>query len=205
MERSVTVTGTGTTFVTPDSAVVRVSATHRAAGVAEACAGVDSAVRQMGETARALVDGQDIATTDLNVWPAHDNEGRPVGFEARHGLAIRVSSITDAGRLIAALADAVGDRLQVDGVAMAVSEPGPAQVAARSAAYADARTRAEQLAAMGRAVLGDVVAISEGVSPAQPTAEYGGGALRAMAVRDMEMEAGQQAIGVSLTVTWALI
>lgn len=201
MERTVTTTGQGTAYATPDRAVVRVGAAHRAAGVAEACAGVDSAVRRLAEVAREHTSADQIGTSELQVWAAHDGEGRPDGFEARHGLTVRVDTVATAGALIAALAEAVGDRLQLDGVSLEVSDPGPARVEARDAAFADAQARAEQLAGLGGARLGPVLALSEGGTH-QVYAEAAGAPMRAM--KDMAVEPGQQAITVSVTVTWAL-
>src|SRR5215207_3250174 len=114
--RTVTVTGQGSAREVPDTVVVRVAAGHRAAGVAEALAGAGSAADEIVAVAREHTDAQRIQSTDLNLWPAYDNEGRQSGFEARHGLAVSCTDMEKAGTMIAALADWVGDRLQVESV-----------------------------------------------------------------------------------------
>ncbi|HEX3930664.1 MAG TPA: hypothetical protein VHW64_08170 [Nocardioides sp.] len=48
--RTVTVTGQGEARAVPDSAVLRVAAVHRAAGVAEALGGAAGAARQVAST-----------------------------------------------------------------------------------------------------------------------------------------------------------
>ncbi len=88
--------------------------------------------------------------------------GRAGGFEARHSLAVRCASVEEAGDLLSALADAVGDALVVDGVSLDVSNTSDARATAAEAAWDDARAHAAHLAALAGATLGDVVAIVEG-------------------------------------------
>ena len=203
MKRTVTVSGQGVARVVPDTAVVRVAAVHRAEGVAEACAGVASAVAAVSWVAREHTEAARIASADFNVWPAHEHEGRPQGFEARHGITIGVADITAAGRLLTALAEEVGNRLQVEGVSLQVAEPVPALIGAREAAFADARGRAEALAALSEATLGEVVTVVEGGG--HHYAEAYPMAAGARAEKDVAFEPGEQSLGASVTVTWQLV
>lgn len=201
MKRTVTTTGRGTVQVVPDAAVVTVAARHQAAGVAEACAGVDSAVATIGDVSRRHTEATRIASTGLTVWPSHDREGQPHGFEARHSLKIALADVAAAGRLLSELAESVGDRLTVDGVSLTVSEPGPALAAAREAAFADARAKAEALAGLGDATLGEVVTVVEGdQGHARPVAMAAGRGAKL----DMSFEPGEQGISTTVTVTWRL-
>jgi uncharacterized protein len=68
--RTVTVTGQGTAREVPDTVVVRVAATQRASGVAEALAGANSAADEIIEVGREHTDAARIASTNLNVWRA---------------------------------------------------------------------------------------------------------------------------------------
>ena len=145
--RTVTVTGRGTAREVPDTVVVRVASSHRAAGVAEALAGADSAATEIVAVGREHTEASRIGSTNLNVWPAYDNEGRPSGFEARHSLSITCTDIASAGDLLAALATKVGDRLQVEGFGLEVSDTARALDSARSGAYADARVLVAKAAA----------------------------------------------------------
>src|ERR1700754_4124308 len=98
--RTVTVTGLGTAREVPDTVVVRVAASHRSAGVAEALSGADSAADEIVAVAREHTDAGHIQSTTLNVWPAYDNEGRQSGFEARHSLSISCSDMAEAGAML---------------------------------------------------------------------------------------------------------
>ena len=72
--RTVTVTGQGQARVAPDSAVVRVSAVHRAPGVAEALAGAASAAGAIAATAHRFTTPERVGSTSLHIWGDHDLE-----------------------------------------------------------------------------------------------------------------------------------
>lgn len=200
-ERTVSVTGQGSTAVAPDSAVVRVAAVARAAGVAEAFASASASATQIGVVARRHTEEKRIASTGINVWPWHDNQGQQRGFEARHSLAIGCPDLDAAGALLDELAGDVGDALAVEGVALEVSEPTAARDQAVAAAYADAQRQAEQLAALAGAALGDVLAIGQGAPSG------GGPVFRGMDSMAMsaKIEPGETTVTANLSVTWALV
>ena len=197
--RTVTVTGQGEARVAPDSAVVRVSAVHRAAGVAEALAGADSAADTIAATARQFTTAERVGSTSLQIWRDHDVTDQPAGFQARHSLMIRCPDIEAAGGLLTALADEVGDRLEVEGVSLDVADQSGAVVAAREAAYADAVDRATHLAGLAGAQLGDVQDVVEGGSVAAPVARVA----KAMS-ESASFQPGETAIGSAVTVTFQL-
>jgi uncharacterized protein YggE len=199
--RIVTVTGQGSAREIPDTVVVRVAASHRAAGVAEALAGADSAADEIIAVGRAHTEASRIASTNLSLWPAYDNEGKPSGFEARHSLSITCTDVQAAGALLGELAGRVGDRLQVESLGLEVGDTGRALTQARAAAYADAVARAGHLAELAGARLGEVQAMAEGGGELHPMAVAGG-------MRDakaMSIAPGETTISGSLTVTFELV
>ena len=200
-DRTVTVTGQGSTAVAPDRAVVRVAAVARAAGVAEAFTASSAAAAQIGVVARRHTEDHRIASTGINVWPWHDNQGQQRGFEARHSLAVDCPDLDAAGALLDELVAEVGDALAVEGVALEVSEPTAARDQAIAAAYADAFRQAERLAGLAGASLGDVLAIGQAGSGGGGRA-FGG--MDAMAV-SAKIEPGETTVAASLTVTWVLV
>ena len=198
--RTVTVTGQGTAREVPDTVVVRVAASHRAAGVAEALAGVDSAADEIVAVAREHTDAGRIQSTTLNLWPSYDNEGRQSGFEARHSLTIAVTDMQKAGAMLTELAGRVGDRLQVESVGLEVGDTRRAVQQARAAAYADAVERANHLAELAGERIGDVQAMAEGgASMPMPMADAGFREAKSVAIQP-----GETSIATSLTVTFSL-
>jgi len=193
--RTLTVTGTGSVAAVPDTALVRLSAMHRARTLAEAMTGAETAREAVVAAAGDLV----VSTVNLSVWPFNE-QGEIPGFEARHSLTIATGDLATANELLSNLAYAVGGRLVVEGVELAVRDPSAAVAQAREAAFADARAKAELLAALAHATLGQVESVSEG-GAATPIAD----GPAAMAKLDVGLQPGQSAITASLTITWALL
>jgi uncharacterized protein len=198
--RTVTVTGRGEARVAPDSAVVRVSAVHTAPGVAEALAGADSAARAIAAAARGFTTPERVRSMSLQIWRDHDHAHRPTGFQARHSLVIGCADIEAAGRLLSRLAEAVGDRLEIEGVSLEVADQSAASAAAREAAYSDAVDRAAHLAGLAGAELGQVREVTEGGG------HDGAPVRRALAVSaaDASFEPGEASVGATVTVTFQL-
>jgi uncharacterized protein YggE len=201
--RTITVAGHGTAYATPDTAEVRVAAVHREAGLSKALSGAESARAGVVTTARRYVEAQRVASTNLSVWPTHDNEGRPSGFEARHSLTIRCDDLGQAGELVTALAVDVGDRLQVESVSLVVSDRSSSLRVAREEAFADAGAKAEHLAGLAGATLGEVQSVSEGGGRQDQIFDM---AQSETAFKSrMTLEPGETAISTSLTVTFELV
>lgn len=198
--RTVTVTGHGEARVVPDSAVVRVAAVHRAAGVADALAGADSAARQAVATGREHTTPERIGSTSVQIWPAHDQRGEPAGFEARHSLTLRCQDVEAAGALLAALAASVGDRLQIEGVSLEVTDRAAAETASREAAYADAVERGGHLAGLAGASLGEPQEVVEGGA----VSVIGQPRLAKAMSADAALEPGEMSVSASVTVTFQL-
>ena len=115
-------------------------------------------------------------------------------------MEIGCPDLAAASALLEALVGVVGDRLQVEGVSLQVSEPGPLVTEAREAAYADAVVRATHLAGLAGASLGPIVSVSEGGGWAPfPEAE----GFRAMKA-DASFEPGETAISATVTASWQL-
>ena len=200
MDRTVRVTGTGTVQVAPDVAVLQVTAVHTAPAAVDALAGAASAGALAAEQAREYVDPRQVGTSGVNLWPSHDREGRPRGFEARHALSVTCSDLDRVGPLLDALAAALGDRLRVDGISLRVEDAAAVRERAVRAAYDDARGRAERLADLAGAGLGPVVSLVEEDG-------HGGGMFLAAATRgkaDLAIEPGETSVSTSVTVTWQL-
>lgn len=187
-------TGTGSAAAVPDTALIRLSAVHRARSLAEAMAGSESARAEVVKASGALT----VSTVNLSVWPTQE-QGQQPGFEARHTLTIATGDLESANRLLTELAYEIGARLVIEGVGLTVSDPSTAVRTAREAAFADARARAEHLAALSGATLGQVEAVAEGGAAAPGSAGF------ALAKADVGLEAGETAVPASVTVTWSLV
>jgi uncharacterized protein YggE len=193
--RTLTVTGTGTATATPDTALVRVSATHVAGSLADALAGAESARAEVVVAAGDLL----VSSVDLAVWPVQE-EGKPARYDARHTLTIAAADLEVANDLLGRLADRVGDRLQVEGVDLGVRDPSAALRRAREAAFADARAKAEHLAALAGATLGELETVTEGGGWSPHPVGFA-----ALGKADVGLQPGETTLSASLTVTWSLV
>lgn len=198
MEPTITTTGTGSASGVPDAMRIALAVVGQGDTVAVALATCASGVVATGETAREFTTEDRVRSTGLNVWPRHDNEGRQVGYEARHALSVSCDGLENAGRMVTALGD-LGDRALVESIEPVISDPAPLAVVARERAFGDARAKADELAAYAGLAVTGVLAITEGgaASIGHPRA--------AMAKADaMPFEAGSQSVVATLTVTWAV-
>jgi uncharacterized protein len=189
--RTVTVVGHGVTRVVPDSAVVHVAATHRASTLPEALAGTESARSSIVAVAHRFTD--QVGSQHLSVG-RDELEGS--AFRARHELVLRCEDLDRAGQLVTALADEVGDRLRVDHVGLEVSDTAEAERLAREAAFADARAKAEHLAAQAGGAVGQVESVAEGGVGPSP---------RFALAASAGFEPGETTVEQLLTVTFELL
>ena len=93
--RTLTVTGTGSAAAVPDTALVRLSAVHRARSLAEALAGAESAAGRGGRRPPATWWSR--PSTCRSGRP---RAGQPAGFEARHTLTIATGDLATANELL---------------------------------------------------------------------------------------------------------
>lgn len=200
MTRTVRASGTGEATAVPDAAVVRLAVTHRAGDLADALAGAESARAEVVAAAHAHVAAGQVASTGLSVWPDHDDAGRPDGYRARHGLRIRCPGTQEAGALLAALSGTAGGRLEVESVALEVSDLATALDVARERAFEQARSRAAHLAVLAGAGLGPVRHVAEGGAAAGTA-----WARESLKASGVGLEPGESSVSTTVTVEFELV
>ncbi len=153
------------------------------------------------------VADRDLRTLDAAVGQRWDQTGTAVGFTAHQRLGVTVRDLDAVGRILEAAAAAVGNALLVDQVRLDVSDRTAGLREARDGAFADARTKAEQYAALSGAALGAVLGVAEvGAAPVLGRESK----VMAMAASDMggmggmPVEGGELDATAAITVTWEL-
>lgn len=165
MSDGITVTGTGNFDVRPDKVIIEL-------GVSVLAETADAARRQAAETTTEVISSLEgsgiersaMKTLGYSLAPEYewtDRGRRDLGFRATNALRIEVNDPDEAGQAIDAAVAAAHDRATVSGIRFAVSDPSAAATEARSAAWADALARAQQLAELADRQLGRAVEISE--------------------------------------------
>ncbi|WP_353507687.1 SIMPL domain-containing protein [Intrasporangium sp.] len=204
-KRTVTVIGTGRAAVSPDVVRLDLRIGHDAQDVAAALTGASKGITAVGRVVRDQgVPDRDIRTLDANVSQRYDNTGTPVGFTAQQRLGVTVRRLDQVGEILEAAASEVGNALLVDQVRLDVDDRSDGLARARDAAFAEARAKAEQYAALSGSEVGTVLGVAEsGAAPIQP-----GRRMMAMAAMDssagMPVEGGDLELTASVTVTWEL-
>lgn len=208
-DSGVVVSGLGRTSGTPD--VLRVSL-----GVQVVRADVSSALRdaarQLDRVRAAVrahgVDGKDLQTDDVSIYPSYTERGVPNGYSVSETLTVKLRDLSRAGRTIGAAVDAGGDAVRLQGVSFALEDNTALLGKARDAAYADAKAKAERYAELSGRSLGQVELVSEDVPQAVQPVPYARAAAASpsagAAGTDVPVDPGQSQVSVSVTVRWSL-
>ncbi len=165
-QRTITVTGTGTTRVSPDIAVVNL-------GVQTQGADVGAAVQENNRRAQAVTDAlleqgvtaEDMRTVNFYVSSQQlfDPMGLPTGetsYTVDNTILFTLRAPEKLGAVLQVALRAGSNSVQ--SVSFSVADPSVPMDEARQLAVADAQRQAEQVAAAAGASLGDVLSIGEG-------------------------------------------
>lgn len=205
-EAGVSVAGVGTASAVPDVVRVSIGAETTAPTVDEALANADDATRRIVDAVRgAGVAERDVQTSGVQLYPQYGPEGQPdAGYTARQDLTVVLRDVEGAGATIGVAVAAGGDAARLSGVAFALADDTGVRAQAREAAFADARRRAEQYAALAGRELGELVSVREdGGSASIGYGESGGSAQSADAAA-VPLAPGTTEVSVTAQVRWAL-
>jgi len=205
---TVSVQGTGTVQGVPD----RMNATF---GVHATRGSVQDALDAVAHDAQRVVSAlrhaglhdNDMRTTDLELFPHYTNNGSRDGYDASETVTATFHDLATAGRHLSATVASAGNAATVSGLSFDLSSDTKLLGQARSAAFADAKARAQQYADLSGRSLGAVQHVTESVvSQQDPQRDlFKGAALAAGAGQAaVPVQAGQQPVTVIVTVVWQL-
>jgi uncharacterized protein YggE len=204
----ITVTASGAASGPPDRAVLTLGASAVRAEVGAALAVVNGKLETLIATlAGHGIEGPNIQTSDLSIWPEHNNEGTVAGFRVRNTVTISITnqggpgSLEGLGEVIGAATSVLGDQAEMHGLTFEVADRSPLEAQARARAWEAALAKATQLADLAGTRLGQAIDIAETSGPGQgPMPKRA----MTMAMADSApVEAGSATIEVYLTVRFA--
>ncbi len=207
MKRLITVSGSGLASGVPDVVKINVGVHAERPGVADALQEAAELAKGAADAAKAAgLAARDVGTMSASVHPTYDRTGQKInGYRAEHMLSLTVRDVSAVGKVVTGLAEAAGNGLIINDISLSIADTAPLEEKARERAFAAAKSKAEQYAGLASAALGDVVAIVEGgVSAPMPKMMMSYGR-DSMAAPEMSVEAGEQSVGASVSVTWLLI
>ncbi|MDQ2967317.1 MAG: SIMPL domain-containing protein [Actinomycetota bacterium] len=195
----ITVLGTGSANLIPDRASFAFGTVSQAVTANAALAATSQAVtRVIAALKKAGVAQGDIQTSDVSLSPRMNDKGDViVGYTASNTVTATLRKIGDAGDVVDAAVGAGAN--QVSGPNLLASDQDAAYRNALKGAVADARTKAETLAAASSSTLGKITAIVEGGGGVPPM-PFAVGAAKDSSV---PIEPGTQKIEATVSVTFA--
>ncbi|HET7008626.1 MAG TPA: SIMPL domain-containing protein [Candidatus Binatia bacterium] len=178
--RTLTVVGTGSASAVPDLATAQI-------GVETQAASPQPATRQNEKRLQAVIEAlkaagiaeADIQMAYYNLYaePSFDPAtNQPTGeftYRVSNGLSVKVRDLTQVGAVLGAAVEAGAN--SIAGVSFSIADTTALEATAREQAVADAKARAQSLAALGGVELGEVVAISEVIGGPGPVFSEPGG------------------------------
>ena len=195
----ITVTGAGSVQARPDRAEFSFGVETQGETADEALTKNNAAVQKVIDAVKgAGVASSDIQTQQVSVNPRYSNDGQQiVGFTATNTVSAKIQDISNAGGVVEAAVKAGAN--QVYGPTFSIADQSELYKDALEDAFADARSKAEALAAVTGVSLGGVINVIEGGGfvplPVDATAA---------AEAAPPIEPGLQEIQANLTVTFAI-
>jgi uncharacterized protein YggE len=205
----VNVSGSGSAFGEPDVALLSLGVSAEAETVGEARAQASDAMNKMIESMKGNgVEEKDIQTSRFSVQPVYDYpiNSRPVlrGFTVDNIATAKLREIDDTGKVIDDALTAGGNLARIESLSFTIDDPTALEDEAREEAMAEARHKAEALAAAGGVDLGAPRMISESGGPTP--IPFSAGAARELAADEAgtPIQIGELEVQVSVQVVYGL-
>lgn len=206
IERTITVSATGTAEAEPDRARITSGVSTEAATAREALTkNSETMTTIITELKSKGIDPKDIQTASFNVEPVMDysKEGQPPkvrGYRVSNQVVVLVRKLGQLGDILDNVVSAGANQIQ--GLAFEVSKEDALKDDARKEAVANAQRRAKLLAAAAGTDVGEVLQISEETSSSGPVM-YAPRLAKA-AASSVPIETGTSTLEARVTITWAL-
>lgn len=205
MQRSVTVSATGSVNAVPDIARISSGVVTEAATAREALTANNALVRKLTDALKESgIASADMQTSSITVSPryTHNAEGRAPridGYTVSNDLTVVVRDLARLGDILDQLVSLGAN--QIGGLSFDIADPSALRDTARRQAVELARKRAELYAEAAGAKVGEVLTISESNMSHIPRDH---GFARAALAESVPIERGSQQVEVNVVATWAL-
>jgi len=206
--RTLSVSGSGLAYLTPDIAYVNIGVHSEGATAAETLAennersaAVVAAIKRLG------VAEKDIQTRNFSIYPQpqYDPNGQPTGkitYVVENTVFVTVRDLGKLGQLLDEAVKAGAN--SIGGIAFDVADKSAALSQARKAAVENAQAKAEELAQAAGVTLGSVQTISEYSAYPTPIMEGRGGAMYAADASAVPVSPGQMTITVEVNIVYQI-
>lgn len=204
------VTGIGEAIGEPDVAIINLGVNITDSDVVAAVSQANTTIDAIGQAVEALgVESRDVTTISYNVWPeyrwdpATGQQTDEITYHIDSTVRVTVRQVETMGQIITAGLEAGANNIY--GIEFNIQDTTALEEEARVAAVADARARAESLAAEMGVTVGNPLSISENsyatpyVSPVmEAAAGLGGGG-------GAPISPGQMTVQIQVTISFELV
>jgi hypothetical protein len=205
--RSLSVSGVGQVKLTPDVAYIYIGVHTEGSGAAEAVADNNAQTQALVDALKAAgVEEKDISTSNFSIWPntQYGPAGERLGttYVVDNSVYVAVRDLDALGDLLES-AIAVGAN-SINSIQFDVADKTAAMKEARDLAVADAKTKAEELAATSGVSLAEIQNVSYFDSGAVPyfDGRGGGGGAEGAIASAVPIQPGQLTITASVNITY---
>ena len=209
-QRTLNVTGAGQVSLTPDIAYIYVGVHSENASASDAMTENNSRTQVMIDALKkAGIDEKDIRTTNFSIWQQDKYDpltGQPSGekiYSVDNTVYVTVRKLDSLGSLLDTLVKAGANN--INSIQFDVADKTAAIKQARDAAVQDAKTQAQELAAVAGVTLGEITSVSFYEATPSPVMDGfgkgGGGGAEAAAV---PIQPGQMTLTVTVSMTYEI-
>jgi hypothetical protein len=209
VNRNLTVTGTGTVYLTPDVAYIYIGVHTENEDISQAVGDNNAKAQSVATALKEFgVADKDIQTSNFSIWPSQKYDpltGEQTGniYMVDNSVYVTVRDLANLGNLLEAAIEAGAN--SINSIQFDVADKAAGQVEARQKAVENAAGLASELAGVSGVTLGDIQTITYYDSQPYAYSGYGmggggGGAEAAVA----PIAPGQLTMSVSVTITYEL-
>jgi uncharacterized protein YggE len=206
---TITVSGFGESRGNPDMATLNVGVNVANLSISDAVAESNNIIAAITEAVKGLgVNEADIQTTNFNVWPEDiydQTTGQPTDNKRYHvdsTVQINVRSVDNVSKILEAAIQQGANNIY--GLNFGIQDTSSLASEARTAALADARTRAEQIASDLGVTLGPVHSIADNSGGAVYPMFQGAGIGIGGGAGAPPVSEGQMTVSANLSVTYEI-
>jgi uncharacterized protein len=216
MQRTVSVNGSGMAMVQPDIAYITVGVQTQAQTASQALTQNNQQMQSVMQSLQAAgIAAADIQTFTIQLFPRYQNDlprapdtattdqddaNQITGYTAVNTVQVTIRDLDNLGVMLDQIVDAGGNR--IENIRFDVQNQAQALEQARIAAFENAVQKAEQLAGLANAELGQVLTINE--SSFFPMAFQESAAMDMALGSAVPISPGSQAVTIDVIVTWEL-
>jgi uncharacterized protein len=200
---TITVVGEGTQNATPDNALMSMGVSTRQGTAVEAMTAANTEITAVLKAIKGQgVQDADIQTTGINVY--QDQQYNVVGYRASNTVNVKIHHMANIGTVLGAAQGAVGNDIQISGIALQLSDNTNQLKGARQGAMTAAAARAKEWANLAGRHLGKVLSVSEVIGGGSSYSPCGAGGQCGGGGGGAPVQAGQMNVTVDVAVVYEL-